>query len=188
MPRWVGGVLLAMMPLHIALRPEHGWILFAACDVVGVATAIGLVARWPRVVSIAGLFAIAVGVPAIVVGALTTYPMNPTGIVLHVSPPIIGAFAIARHGLPRRAALIAWLAYVLVVVTGMLVTPHRFNINMANRPWRPLAHMFAVRGTFQLCLVVLVGAMLWLGQVAIIATQRRRFPIAAGDGTPPRRR
>ena len=78
MPRWVGVALLAMMPLHVALRPEHGWILLAACDVVGVVTAIGLVYRLPRVVAIAGLFALAVGGPAIVAGALTTYPINPT--------------------------------------------------------------------------------------------------------------
>jgi hypothetical protein len=186
-PRWVGVVLIAMMPLHVALRPEHGWNLFAACDVVAVVTALAVIARWPRVAAIAGLFAVAVGVPAIVVGSFTTYPINPTGVVLHVVPPIIGVLAIARHGLPPRAALIAWVAYVMLVVGGPLVTPRRLNINMVNRPWRPVAHLFGVRGTFQVCLLVLVGAMLWLGQTVIVVVHRRRFPFAVGDGMPPRR-
>lgn len=27
MIRWAGLALVAMMPLHVALRPEHGWLL-----------------------------------------------------------------------------------------------------------------------------------------------------------------
>jgi hypothetical protein len=163
-PRWVGLALLAMMPIHVAMRPEHGWILLAACDVVGIATGLGLVYRLPRVVAIAGLFAVAVGGPAIVAGALSTYPMNPTGVVLHVAPVIIGAHTIARDGLPRRAALTAWLVYILLVVISVVVIPHRFNVNMVHRVWRPLAHIFTIPGTFQLRLIALVGLLLWLGE------------------------
>ncbi len=173
-PRWVGVALLAMMPVHVALRPEHGWILLAACDVVGAATAIGVVFGLPRVVAIAGLFAVAVGGPAIVAGALTTYPMNPTGLVLHIAPVIIGAHTIARHGLPRRAALTAWLAYIMLVVTSMVVIPDRLNVNMVHRAWRPLAHVFTIPDTFQLCLVALVGLLLWLGEALIRRALGRR--------------
>ncbi|HSD90062.1 MAG TPA: hypothetical protein VLB44_21170, partial [Kofleriaceae bacterium] len=123
--------------------------------------------RLPRVVAIAGLFAVAVGGPAIVAGALTTYPMNPTGVILHVAPVIIGAHTVARHGLPRRAALTAWLVYIMLVGTSMLVIPHRLNVNMVHRTWRPLAHVFTIPGTFQLCLVALVGLLLWLGEAVI---------------------
>ena len=174
MPRWVGVALLAMMPLHVALRPEHGWILLAACDVVAIATAIGLLFRLPRVVAIAGLFAVAVGGPAIVAGTLSTYPMNPTGVILHVVPVIIGAHTIARHGLPRRAALIAWLVYIVLIAASVLLVPHRLNVNMVHRTWRPLAHVFTIPGSFPLCLIALVGLLLWLGEALI-----RRRPVTS---------
>jgi hypothetical protein len=175
-PRWVGFALLAMMPVHVALRPEHGWILLAACDVVGGVTAIGVVFRRPRVVAIAGLFAVAVGGPALVAGALTTYPMNPTGIVLHVAPVIIGAHTIVHHGLPRRAALTAWLVYVVLVITSMVVIPARLNVNMVHRTWRPLADVFTIPGTFQLSLIAFVGLLLWLGEAIIRRGLGRQVP------------
>jgi len=167
MLRWAGLALLAMMPFHVALRPEHGWLLLSTCDVAAMLTAVALVAGRPRAVAVAFLFEVAVGLPAFGIGLCTTYPLNPTGTVVHIVPPLLGAIVVAQHGLPRRAALIAWCGYTATFVAGYLVAPARININFGHRVWPPLAHVFTLAWSFQAALLVLVGALLVIAELAI---------------------
>ena len=175
MTRWLGLGFLAIMPIHVALRPEHGWLLLSACDVAAIVIAIGAVFAWPRVVAIAGLFALAVGTPAFVLAlATTTYPLNPTGVIVHVVPPLLGALAIAKHGPPPRAPLIAWCGYAATFLASYLLAPAALNINLATRPWPPLARVFTVAGTFQGALLAFVGMLLWTGDAVIRSAVRAR--------------
>ena len=77
--------------------------------------------------------------------------------------------------MPRGAALTAWLVYIVLLVISMVVIPHRLNVNMVHRTWRPLAHVFTIPGTFQLCLIALVGLLLWLGEAVIDRALRARW-------------
>ena len=179
--RWAGLALLAVMPFHVALRPEHGWLLLSACDVATVVTAVGLIAGWHRAVAIAGLFQLAVGLPSFAIGLFTTNPLNPTSAVIHIVPPALAAIVIARHGLPARSALLAWCGYGAMMVAGYLIAPTALNINLANKVWPPLADVFTVTGSFQGALLAVTAAMLATGEVIT------RAVVARGRGARPAR-
>jgi len=174
--RWAGLALLVVMPIHVVMRPEHAWLLLSACDVAVIVCAIGAIAGRLDVVAIAGLFALAVGLPSYAIGLATTNPINPTSLVVHVVPAIMGIVAIKRQGLPRRAALIAWCAYVLVFVAGYLFPPHELNINMASKVWPPLARVFPTTLAFHAGLLALTAGLLLAGEQ--IAVRARRAPPA----------
>ena len=157
--RWVGFALIAMMPFHVALRPEHGWLLLSGCDVAAMVTAVGLVAGWPRPVGVAFLFQVAIGLPAFAIGLFTTYPLNPTGTIIHLVPPLAGGIVIARHGLAPGAGIYAWLGAVGAIVFGYLFAPRELNINFASAVWPPLAHAFTIL-EFQLALLGAAAVML----------------------------
>ncbi len=165
MNRIAGIGLLAVMAIHVAVRPEHGWILLSTCDVAALVTAFGLIAGWHRAIAVACLFEVMVGLPSFMIGVLTTYHLNPTGIIVHLVPPLLGGFVIARHGMPRHAAWIAWCGYILTVVLGYLFAPPVLNVNFASFVWPPLAHVFTVAGSFQAALIVTVGGLLALGEL-----------------------
>lgn len=176
MTRWqiVGALLLAMLPLHVWLRPEHGWALLAACDIAYIATALGLLFRAHRLVGAAFLFALMVGTPAMTMGLVThTYPWNWSGIAIHLVPVVFGGIRVASEGVPRRAALDAWIAYAAAVLVAAAVGPAKLNINFGAVVWKPVAGTFSLH-VFQALLIATVGALLWLGQgVAWLVSSRR---------------
>jgi hypothetical protein len=167
MLRWAGLALVAMMPLHVALRPEHGWLLLSTCDVAAMVTAVGLVVGWPRAVGVAFLFEVAIGLPAFAIGLCSTYPFNPTGTIIHVVPPLLGGIVVAQRGLPPRAGLIAWAGYTATFIASYLAVPVALNINFSHFVWPPLAHMFPAAWLFQAALLVLIGALLLVAELAI---------------------
>jgi hypothetical protein len=159
-----GAVLLAVMAIHVAVRPEAGWILLSTCDVACATTALGLIAGWPRAVAVAFLFEVMIGLPAFALGVLTTYDLNPTGVIIHLAPPLIGGVVVARHGLPPNAALLAWSGYVVTFVVGYLVAPAALNVNFANRVWPPLAGVFPRLIVFQAAIVATALLVLAAGE------------------------
>ena len=166
--RWpalaAGGALLGLMAVHVAVRPEHAWVLLASCDVAALATAAGLLLEWERCLGAALVFQISVGMPALAIGLCTTYPANVTGIAIHVVPAVFGAVALAGRTLPRRAARLAWIGYVAtVLVTYLAAPPPQFNINFTAAVWAPLARVFPGRAAFFVGLFAVVAVMLWLG-------------------------
>jgi hypothetical protein len=185
--RWAGVALVAMMPFHVALRPEHGWLLLSTCDVAAMVTAVALVAGWHRVVAVAFLFQIAVGLPAFAIGLCSTYPLNPTGTVVHIVPPLLGAIVVAQHGLPARAALHAWLGYTATFVASYLVVPAQLNINFAHFVWPPLARAFPVAWSFQAALLAVVGVLLALAELAIRRLWRPACADSVSSGPAPAR-
>ena len=158
--RVAGALLLAIMVVHVAVQPEGPWVLLSTCDVAALVTAIALVGGWHRPVATAFLFEVWVGLPAFVVGLFTTYAINPTGVIVHVAPPILVAITIARHGLPRRSGLYAWAGYTLTFVLAYAIAPPEYNINFANDVWPPLARVFSVPGSFQVGLIAVAFVVL----------------------------
>ena len=167
MLRWAGFALIAMMPFHVALRPEHGWLLLSTCDVAAMITAVALIVNWPRAVGVAFLFEVAVGLPAFAIGLCSTYPLNPTGTVIHVVPPLLGGIVIAQRGLPARAALYAWYGYTATFILGYLAAPVALNINFSHVVWPPLARVFPAAWLFQAALLLVVGGLLVVVELAI---------------------
>ena len=136
--------LLGLMAVHVALRPEHAWVLLASCDVAALATAAGLLFGWDRCLGAALVFQLAIGMPAFAIGLCTTYPANVTGIAIHFVP--------------------AWSVYVAsVLVTYLAAPPPQFNINFTTAVWSPLARIFPGRTAFFVGLFAVAAVMLWLG-------------------------
>jgi len=167
--RWpaigAGGALLGTMLVHVVLRPEHAWVLLATCDVAALATAAGLLFAWERWLGAALVFQLAVGTPAFALGLCTTYPVNATGIAIHFVPPVFGAMALRGRALPRRAATLAWIGYVVTVLTTYLAAPPpEFNVNFTAAVWPPLARIFPGRAPFFLALFAVAAVLLWMGE------------------------
>jgi hypothetical protein len=181
--RAAGVALVAVMAIHVAVRPEHAWILLSACDLAAVATALGLVASWPRVVAIAFVFELALGLPAFAIGLCTTYPLNPTGTIIHLAPPILGAIVIARYGIPRRAAAVAWCGYACAIVAGAAFAPAELNVNFAASVWPPLADTLSLRA-FQAGLLAVAAVLLVATELAargVLSWRRGRAPTRPRD-------
>jgi hypothetical protein len=157
--------LLAVMVVHVAVRPEHGWILLSTCDVAVLATAFGILAGTPRIVAIAWLFSVMIGMPAFTIGLFTTYELNPTGVVVHIAPPVLGAIVIVRHGLPRNLARDAFAGYLANFFVGMLVAPPALNVNFAAFIWPPLAGLFATRLSFYAAIFAATLLLLVIGEL-----------------------
>ena len=144
MRRIVGLALLALLVVHVATRPERGWLLLATCDIAAMATIIGLVAGSHRLVATAFLFQLMVGLPSLTLGILTTYDVNFTGIAIHVIPLTAGGILVAREGMPRRTALVAWLGHACAMLAAYLLAPPILNINLTGAVWPPLAGTFTL--------------------------------------------
>ena len=175
MTRWqiAGAALLALLPLHVVLRPEGGWALLSTCDIACIATALGLLFRSHRLVGTAFLFQLMVGLPALVMGMFTTYKWNSSGIAIHIIPLVLGGVRVAAEGLPRTAARDAWIAYAITLLVAAAVSPTQLNINFGAVVWKPVAHAFSLR-VFQALLILTVGALLGIGQlVAWVVSSRR---------------
>ena len=140
--RTAGAALIALLAVHVALRPEHGWVLLWGCDASTVAIAIGLLLGAYRLFAAGALFQIAVGAPAFIVGLATTYVPNVTGVGVHTLPPIIGGVIIARRGLPGRPALAAAAGYLGLVGVSYAIAPPAQNINFARAVFSPMVRAF----------------------------------------------
>ena len=173
--RTVGLLLLLLMIAHTVTHPDRGaWVLLSACDVATLATAIGLVAGWRKVVAVAFLFQVSIGLPAFFVGLAThTYTPNTTSVAIHLLPPLAGGWAVRRTGLPPHALATALLTYGLVVAASFLFSPPALNVNLVFTVWPPIRRLASGR---------LAGLILFHGVGPLIllsvgeAALRRGFP------------
>ncbi|MBA3455279.1 MAG: hypothetical protein H0T42_19465 [Deltaproteobacteria bacterium] len=176
MRRALGIGLLVLLAVHPFLRPEGGWALLSTCDVAAFATAIGLLAGWHRWIAAAFVFQLVVGLPAMILGMLTTYQANISGIAVHVLPLVIGGVFVYRDGMPRWSAMIAWFMQVSTLVLAAAIAPPALNINLATVVWPPLARSFSLF-QFQLVLTAAIGVALVLcelGVRALVLDRRER--------------
>jgi hypothetical protein len=172
--RAAGAALAVLMVVHIALRPEHGWVLLWGCDASTIAISVGLLLGAYRLFAAGALFQISVGVPAFIVGLATTYVPNVTGVGVHTLPPLIGAVVIARRGLPGRPAIAAAAGYLGLMAAGYLVAPVAENINFARAVFPPLARLIPSLLLFWLVHLTAVSMVL-LGMQTLVRRVARAF-------------
>ncbi|HEY5934555.1 MAG TPA: hypothetical protein VIU61_07970 [Kofleriaceae bacterium] len=164
--RVVGVALLALLVIHVATRPERGWLLLATCDLAAIATIIGLVTGWHRPLAAGFLFQLMVGLPTLAIGIFTTYDVNFTGIAIHVVPLTVGGILVAREGMPRGTALAAWLGHACAMLAAYLFAPPALDINLTGRVWPPLAGTLTLP-MFHLAQLAIVAVLLGLGQLGV---------------------
>jgi hypothetical protein len=172
--RAAGAALAALMIVHVALRPEHGWVLLWGCDASTMAISVGLLVGAYRLFAAGALFHIAIAVPAFIVGLATTYVPNVTGVGVHTLPPIIGAVVIARRGLPGRPAIAAAAGYLGLMAASYLLAPTAENVNFARAVFPPVARLFPSLLLFWLVHLTAVSIVL-LGMQALLRRVARAF-------------
>lgn len=114
--------------VRVGLLPEMLWGCYAASFLV----ALGVLARWPRVIAIGYLFHLGIGLPSWALLVIATHETLWTSASLHVLTPVTGWLAL--DALPRRAVLEAWFFYLATQVAGWLA-PESLNVNVAHAPW-----------------------------------------------------
>lgn len=173
--RLAGLAILALMPLHVLLRPEGAWALLSTCDLAAIGTGVGLVFGSHRLVGTAFLFQLMIGLPALVLGMFTTYHWNVTGLAVHIVPLVLGGFRVGALGLPRRAWIDAWFVQAASMMIAARFSPPALNIDFGVVVWKPLAATFSLR-VFQVLLTLLCGTLLGLGQLVgwLVSSRRAR--------------
>jgi hypothetical protein len=161
--RVTGILLVALMIVHPFLRPERGWVLLSACDVAALATALGLIVPSDRVLAAAFLFQVMIGLPSLTIGIATgVYPINPTGIAIHVVPPILAASWLRT--LPPRTSVLAWIGSLGAFFATMAFAPAVLNLNFSDRVWTPLQGTFSSSLEFDVALFAAAAVLLGLGE------------------------
>lgn len=164
--RGIGVALLALLVIHVATRPERGWLLLATCDLAAIATIVGLLTGWHRPLAAGFLFQLMVGLPTLMIGIFTTYDVNFTGIAIHVVPLTVGSILVAREGMPRGTALLAWLGHASAMLAAYLFAPPVLDINLTGRVWPPLAGTFTLP-MFHAAQLAIIAILLGLGELGM---------------------
>lgn len=144
-------VLLALMvlgawALHAAHKLEHG--LFAemlwACHVASLSIGVGILTRQTWLVAVGTLFHVAVGVPAYLLDVIVLGTTTVTSAVVHTLPPLAGLMTLRRDAAwPRWTPVAAGSLYVALIPISRWLTEPALNVNLAFRPWPPLAGLSA---------------------------------------------
>ncbi len=164
MKRVIGALLLVLMVVHVCTRPQGIWVLASTCDIAALATAFGLLLHQHRLVASAFLFQLGVGLPSLIIGMLTTYDTNVTGVAIHVVPLVIGGAMVAREGLPRGSMLVAWAGYAASIVFAYAFAPHALHVNFTDAVWPPLAKSMSLP-VFHAILLAIIGVLLGLASL-----------------------
>lgn len=130
----LAAVLVALLAAHAMTKARTGLLpeMLWACHVASLLTAIGLVARVPRLLAIGLLFHLGIGIPALALEVLATGETTVSSVALHALTPL--AAFLALEELPRTAILDTWIFHLAMQPVGWLL-PAALNVNLAHRPW-----------------------------------------------------
>lgn len=137
---------LGAYALHAAHKLEHG--LFAemlwACHVASLLIGLGILARSIPIVAVGTLFHVAVGFPAYLLDIIVLRSTTVTSVLIHTLPPLAGLALMRRESpWPRWTPLAAGSLYVALIPISRWLTDPALNVNLAFRPWSPIAGLAA---------------------------------------------
>jgi hypothetical protein len=184
-PRWLGVLVLLAVGLHALTKAGDGKLaeMLWACHVATTLTGIGLLAGAPRVVAIGFLFHAAIGCPAYLLDLIVSRTTTPTSVLVHALPLAFGGLSVRRSGLPPRAPLIAWIAYLALQPVSYVLTDPALNINLAHAAWEPIAGL--VPGIWAARLINATMALTFLVTAAAVVrfwSGRRRADVGGSEG------
>jgi hypothetical protein len=136
----IAAIVLTLLA-HVGRKLMHGEPLeemLWACHVASLVTIVGIAMRWPWVVAAAFLFQVGVGLPGYVLDVALTHTTTLTSVLCHTVPPLAGGWSVRQNGFGLQAIPLAlgfWLANQLLA---RLLTPARFNVNLAFQPYSGL--------------------------------------------------
>jgi hypothetical protein len=187
MQRVSGCVLFAALVLHaLVTKLPYGLLpeMLFTCHVATALMAIGLLANRPALTGIGFLFHLSVGLWAYLLDVCATRTTMPTSVLVHVLPLVFGLREARRKALPRWTPLAAFGLYAILLPLSYFGTPPALNVNIAHRPWPPVARwMPALWITWTLNLTgVLVSLLFWDALLRRALGQRAALDVEATHG------
>lgn len=154
--------ILAVQKTQDGLAPELLWM----CHVTSTMLALGLIANAAPLIVTGFLCQGAIALPAYVLHVAAGGHTSLASFLLHASAPVLGALAWRGK---RMSAAVPWVAlaiYQLLVALSQAFTPDSMNINLAFRPWDPLAGFlpsgWPIRALNLVLMLVQLHAARWL--------------------------
>ena len=139
-------VVLGSYALHAAHKLEHGVLgeMLWACHVASLAIGLGILTRLSALVAVGTLFHVAVGVPAYGLDVLVLRTTTFSSVLIHTVPPLAGLAVLRLEAAwPLWTPLAAGSLYVALIPLSRWFTDPALNVNLAFRPWPPLAGLTA---------------------------------------------
>jgi hypothetical protein len=161
--------VLAWQKTQDALAPELLWM----CHVSSALLALGLVADAAPLIATGFLCQGAIALPAYVLHVASGGHTSLVSFVLHLSAPLLGAIAWRGRRMPAAVPLAALALYQLLIVLSQAFTPEGMNVNLAFRPWDPLAGLlpsgWPLRSVNLVLMLAQLSAARWLWNRALPA-------------------
>jgi hypothetical protein len=127
--------MLAVQKTQAGLAPELLWI----CHVTSAMLAMGLLAQAPLLIVTGFLCQVAVAVPAYALHVLSGGETTVVSFILHVLSPVFGWLAWRGKRIPAVTPWLGAAVYIGLLLICRQFTPEALNVNVAFRPWGPLA-------------------------------------------------
>lgn len=141
-PRWVGLLLFVILVLHAVISKMPFGLLpemLYACHVATAVLAVGVLFERPALVLFGFSFHLGAGVWGYLFDLCETGTTTWTSVLVHITPLVVGALEVRRSGLPRWAPWASFVFLAAMVVLAYHATPPTLNVNLAHRPFPPVA-------------------------------------------------
>lgn len=143
-PRWVGIGLFAVLVAHAFFEKLPSNLLYEmlyACHVATAVLAVGVLLKKKEFVIFGFSFHLGAGSWGYLFDLCATRTTTWTSVLVHVAPLVVGFAEVRRSGLPRWAPWISFAFLASMVVFAYYFTPPALNVNLAHRPWPPVASL-----------------------------------------------
>jgi len=127
--------VLAVQKAQAGLAPELFWL----CHVTSAMLGIGLLFSAELLTATALLCQLSIAVPAYALHLATNGDTSPVSFLLHVLAPLFGVLAWRGKAFPLAAPWCGGALYLGLMAASYLATPESLNVNLAFRPWGPVA-------------------------------------------------
>ncbi|WP_426100253.1 hypothetical protein [Massilia sp. TSP1-1-2] len=166
MKRISGVILLALYLLLVFQKTQAGLAaeLLWLSHVTSAVLAIGLLVDVPLMIAAGFLFHLAVALPAYLFYLGTGGETSLMSFLLHALSPLFGAMACRAAPLPRRALMLTYAIYAVVIGSTLAFTPAAMNVNSAFKHWASLN----VPGTLPLLAANAVQMLLQTGAAFLV--------------------
>jgi hypothetical protein len=132
----LGALAIAFYLVHAGSHVANGNLAdaFWACHLASVLVGVGLLTGRPHPAAM-GFLWLVVGDVLWGLDLATGGELIPTSLLTHVGGLVLGGFAVVRMGMPRRAALSAIGAFLVLQLLSRWLSAPATNLNLAHAVW-----------------------------------------------------
>jgi hypothetical protein len=133
-------VILLWHTLYTAIKMDPQYLLFI-CYPANLLVAVGIFSRHPALIGIGSQWTI-LALPFVLIDYVITGDYEISGVLFHLSGPIIGLMALRTYRLPGYTVIGALGLGLLCQVLARRLTAESLNINIAFAVWRGWEDLF----------------------------------------------